>query len=170
MTRIRDATQSDLARITEILNQAISSTTSSFDLTATTVEQRDVWMRERRAKSFPVLVAERNGSVVGFGSFAMFRPWEGYRYTVEHSIYIDPRFQNLGAGTTLLLALIERARGLGIHVMVAAIEATNAESIDLHRKAGFEQSGYLSQVGCKFDKWLDLVLMQKSLECTEPGS
>ena len=120
-------------------------------------------MHERRAKGFPVLVAERDGLVAGFASFATFRPWQGYRYSVEHSIYIDPLLQGRGIGKALLEALIARAESLGIHVMIAGIEASNAVSLTLHRQAGFAPCGCLRQVGRKFDRWLDLLFMQKIL-------
>ncbi len=108
-------------------------------------------------------MAERDGEVIGFGSFGSFRLWDGYIGTVEHSIYVAPAFQRRGAGKALLAALIQKAEALRLHVMIGGIESGNTISIELHRRMGFEESGRLREVGRKFDRWLDLVLMQKLL-------
>jgi phosphinothricin acetyltransferase len=105
---------------------------------------------------------ERNPQL-GFASYGDYRPWDGYLHTVEHSIYIHPDAQGRGLGRALLAALIERAEAQGKHVMVAGIEAKNAASIALHRRAGFEEAGQLREVGRKFGRWLDLLFMQKTL-------
>lgn len=160
---IRDARADDLPRILAITNEAIVNTTSVFSLSTTTLEARRHWMRDRQASGFPVLVAEVEGIVQGFGSFGAFRPWEGFCHTVEHSLYVEPSAQAKGIGTTLLGALIERARAMQLHVMVGGIEAQNTRSLSLHRHAGFTESARLEQVGRKFDRWLDLVFVQKIL-------
>lgn len=160
---IRDARTDDLPRILAITNEAIVNTTSVFSLSTTTLQARRLWMRERQASRFPVLVAEVDGIVQGFGSFGTFRAWEGFRHTVEHSLYVDPSAQGRGLGTAILDALIKQARALGLHVMVGGIEAKNTRSLALHGRAGFTESARLEQVGRKFDRWLDLVFVQKIL-------
>jgi phosphinothricin acetyltransferase len=100
---------------------------------------------------------------VGFASFGDFRPFPGYRHTVENSVYVDERHHRLGVGRSLLAALIERATALDKHVMIAGIEAANAASINLHASLGFVEVGRMPEVGCKFGRWLDLVFMQKRL-------
>ena len=156
---IRDATPADLPRILEITNQAIAETSAVYSLTPATLEQRAAWMAERQAAGLPVLAAEMAGVVAGFGSFAQYRPWEGYVHTVEHSIYVWPAAQGRGLGRALLVALVERARAQGRHVMVGGIDAANATSIRLHESLGFETAGTLREVGRKFDRWLDLTFM-----------
>ena len=97
-------------------------------------------------------------------SLGDWRPFDGYRHTVEHSIYIRNDRRGTGISKTLMIELIERARGLGKHVMVAGIEAGNAASIRLHQKLGFEQVGHLKEVGTKFGTWLDLAFLQLTLD------
>lgn len=160
---IRDATSVDLPRLLEITNEAIVNTTAVWTLAPTTLEARRAWLTERQASGFPVLVADHDGRVAGFASFGSYRPWDGYLHTVEHSIYVHPDSQGRGTGAALLDALIERAERQGKHVMVAGIEATNAASVRLHQKAGFQQVGVLHEVGRKFGRWLDLLFMEKRL-------
>jgi phosphinothricin acetyltransferase len=121
-------------------------------------------MRARQHAGYPILVAMNAEKVVGFASFCDFRPFPGYRHTVENSIYVDERHHRLGIGRNLMVALIERARAMRKHAMVAGIEAANTGSIALHASLGFVEVGRLPEVGCKFGRWLDLVLMQKRLD------
>jgi phosphinothricin acetyltransferase len=108
--------------------------------------------------------------VIGFASFTDFRPWPGYRYTVENSIYVDPSFHRRGAARALLGSLIARAIELGKHTMVAGIEASNEASLALHRGENFMESGRIPEVGCKFGRWLDLIFLSKKLDNqAEPG-
>lgn len=160
---IRDATETDLLRILEITNEAIANTTAVWSVKLATLDARRMWLLERQARGFPVLVADVNGSVLGFASYGDYRPWDGYLHTVEHSIYVHPDAQGRGLGRALLTALLERAKAQGKHVMVAGIEASNTASIALHRSAGFEEVGQLREVGRKFGRWLDLKFMQITL-------
>jgi phosphinothricin acetyltransferase len=113
----------------------------------------------------PLLVAVgEHGDVLGYASFGDWRAFEGYRHTVEHSVYVREGQRGKGIGKVLMRALIERARALGKHAMVAGIEAKNAESIRLHETLGFEQVGYLKEVGTKFGAWLDLAFLQLTLD------
>jgi phosphinothricin acetyltransferase len=163
VTDIRDATEADLPDILAITNEAIANTVAVWTLAPTTLEARRDWFRDRRARGFPVLVAQDDRGVIGFATFGDFRPWQGYLHSVEHSLYVRPDAQGRGAGKALLAALILRATEMGKHVMIGGIEASNAVSIGLHRRAGFEIAGTLREVGRKFDRWLDLVFMQKIL-------
>ncbi len=160
---IRDAEPFDIPAILEITNEAIRNTTALWTLTPATLAQRRAWFAERQAAGFPVLVAARGGAVAGFASFGAFRPHEGYLHTVEHSIYVAPQAQGAGVGRALLAELLLRGTTLGKHAMVGGIEAGNAPSLALHARAGFVETGRLPQVGRKFDRWLDLVFMQKLL-------
>ncbi|ANC92323.1 N-acetyltransferase [Azospirillum humicireducens] len=164
MTRdIRAATDADLPAIVAILNEAILNTTAVWSLTPTTLEQRRAWMAERKSKGMPVLVAELDGAIVGFASYGEFRPWEGYKHTVEHSIYVDSTVRGRGIGRGLLAALLDDAKRSGKHMIVAGIEAENTASIRLHAAFGFVEAGCIRQVGRKFDRWLDLLFLQKQL-------
>ena len=160
---IRDARASDLPRMTKILNELIADTTAVWTLSPTTLEARQAWLDERQRRGFPVLVAQADGRMLGFASFGDFRPWEGYGKTVEHSVYVDGPARRRGIGAALLAALIERGRALGLHAMVGGIEAGNGASLALHANLGFREVGRLPEVGRKFDRWLDLVFVERLL-------
>lgn len=160
---IRDAAESDLPFILGIVNEAIQNTTAIWDLAPMTLDARRAWFAERRAGGFPILIAEDNGTQAGFGSYGQFHPKEGYRLTVEHSVYVAPQAQGRGVGRALLTALTDHAATHGFHTMVGLIEAENKPSLALHRWAGFAEAGVLRQAGRKFGRWLDVVYMQKML-------
>src|SRR6201746_2830565 len=122
---IRPAEESDLPRILDITNDAILNTTSSWNITPTTLEARSRWLAERQAAPLPVLGSVRDGFVTGFGSYGAFRPWDGYALTVEHSIYVDAACRRHGAGRRLLTALLDHAARAGMHVMIGAISSRN---------------------------------------------
>jgi L-amino acid N-acyltransferase YncA len=160
---IRDAVEADLKAILAITNDAILTTTANWNIRPTTLEARASWFADRRSAGLPVLVAEEGGAVCGFASYGPFRAFDGYAATVEHGLYVAREAQRRGHGAALLGALIARARGAGLHVMVAAIEARNEASLALHARFGFARVGLMPEVGRKFDRWLDLVLMQRIL-------
>ena len=160
---IRAANESDLPAILTIYNDAVLYTTAIWNETPVDLANRRAWFEGRRAAGFPVLVADANGRIAGYGSFGDFRPFEGYRVTVEHSLYVAADARREGLGSALLAALIGEAHGLRKRMMVGAIDATNAASLALHRKFGFVENGRLPGVGEKFGRPLDLVLMQKNL-------
>lgn len=161
---IRDAVVSDLPAILGIYNQAVLETTSVWSDQPVELQSRERWLEERRVLDYPVLVAEAQGEVCGYASFGDFRPWPGYARTVENSVYVSPQWHRRGVGRALLSKLLDRGRARDKHVMVAGIEASNAASIALHAGLGFQEVGRLSQVGMKFDRWLDLVFMQVRLD------
>lgn len=161
---IRDALPADAAAILPIYNHAVSSTTAIWNDAESDLAGREAWLAARAAAGFPVLVAEVDGAVVGYASFGDFRAWDGYRFTVEHSVYVDPARHRGGIGRALLASLIERARATGKHAMIAGIEAGNGGSLALHHALGFREVGRLPQVGAKFGRWLDLVFLQLTLD------
>lgn len=161
---IRDATADDLPAILAIFNEAIRATTAVWRLVEVTREERAGWMAGRRAQGYPVLVAVEGGAVVGFGSFGDFRAGEGYAITVEHSVYVDAAARRQGHGQALVEALIAHARALGKRVMIGGVDAANAPSIRLHERLGFAVTARLPAVGRKFDRPLDLVFLQRSLD------
>jgi phosphinothricin acetyltransferase len=153
-----------LPGILAIYNEVIATSTAVFSDRPATLEDRQAWFTARAGQGYPVLVAvEDDGSVLGFASFGDFRAWPGYRHTVEHSVHVRADARGRGIGSALLPPLLERAADLGKHVVVAGIDADNAGSIRMHERLGFERTGHLRQVGRKFDRWLDLVLMQRFL-------
>ena len=167
---IRDAVEADAQRIMEIYNDAVLNTTAIWNEVTVDVENRRHWMRERQRLGYPVLVAvDSSDRVLGYASFGDFRAFDGYRHTIEHSVYVHQSARRSGIACALLAGLIARARALGKHVMVGAIEAGNEASIALHLKVGFEHCGNMKEVGTKFGRWLDLALLQLRLDDRAPG-
>jgi phosphinothricin acetyltransferase len=160
---VREAEDSDLEAVRRIYNDAVAHTTAIWNEVQVDLDDRRRWAGARRALGYPVLVAIVDGEVAGYGSFGDFRAFDGYRHTCEHSVYVDGRFRRRGVARALVEALVERARGLGKHAMIAGIEAGNAASIALHAGLGFVEVGRLPEVGRKFDRWLDLVFLEKIL-------
>lgn len=169
---VRNATATDIEAITAIYNDAVANSTAIWNEVTVDATNRAAWLAEQTSKGFPVLVAlDDSGAVVGYASFAPWRSWDGYRHTVEHSVYVRQDQRGCGVGTNLMIELIDRARTLGKHVMVAGIEANNEASIKLHHKLGFKTVGLLTEVGTKFGAWLDLAFLQLTLDRrTDPDS
>ncbi|MDQ7988244.1 MAG: N-acetyltransferase family protein [Candidatus Dactylopiibacterium sp.] len=162
---IRDANATDVAAILAIYNDAVLHTTAIWNETPVDAANRAAWLAARKAAGMPVLVSEdSHGVVTGYASFGDWRPFEGYRHSVEHSVYVRHDCRERGIGRALMEALIVRARTLGKHVMVAGIDAANVSSIALHAKLGFREVGRLPEVGTKFGRWLDLVFLQLTLD------
>lgn len=158
---IRDAGLSDIAAITAIYNHAVLHTTAIWNDAPISVQNRIDWLQQRQAQGYPVLVAVNQAhEVLGYASFGEWRPFDGYKQTVEHSVYVREGQQGAGIGTALMQALMLRARQLDKHVMVAAVDADNIASIKLHLALGFQQVGLMPQVGRKFGRWLDLLWLQ----------
>ena len=163
---LRDATDADLPGILAIYNDLIANSTAVYATEAATLGERRDWMRARTERDFPVLVAIDAQGVAGFASFGDWRgrgSWNGYRYTVEHSVHVRDDVRARGIGRELLEALVPRARLLGKHVMIGGIDATNNASIRFHARLGFEPVAHFREVGHKFGRWLDLVFMQRLL-------
>jgi L-amino acid N-acyltransferase len=160
---IRPAAEADLPKILEIYNHAVAHTTAVWNDKVVDLDNRRQWFEARRAQGFPVLVAQSGDGVAGYGSFGDFRAFDGYRFTVEHSVYVAAAARRQGIASALLTALTERARAQGKHAMVAGIAGENEASIRLHLKHGFVETARMPEIGFKFDRWLDLVFMQKLL-------
>jgi L-amino acid N-acyltransferase len=160
---IRLADDGDLPAINAIYNQYVSTSTTTYELAPSTMDQRRRWYEGREA-IHPVTVACRGETVVGWGSLHTFRAKAGYRSTVENSVYVHPDHQRSGVGAAILADQIKRARKLGLHAIVAAIDSEQTASLALHAKAGFREVGRFPQVGRKFDRWLDAVFMERLLD------
>lgn len=166
--RIRNAEAGDISGILEIYNDAVLHTTAIWNETVVDAADRAAWVAERQRLGYPVLVAVNDeGDVEGYASFGGWRAWDGYRHTVEHSVYVRRDRRGGGIGRALMRELIMRAGALGKHVMVAGIEAGNTASIRLHESLGFEAAGVLREVGTKFGRWLDLAFLQLRLDGPE---
>lgn len=158
---IRDAGESDLPGLLAIYNDVIATSTAIYADLPVTLENRAEWWRARVALGYPVLVAVDDTGVLGFSTFGDFRTWPGYRFTVEHSVHVRSDCRGQGVGRQLVKALFPLAAALGKHVMIAGIDAANDASIRFHERLGFEKTGHLREVGHKFDRWLDLVFLQR---------
>lgn len=165
---IRDAKEKDISEILEIFNYAIIHTTAIYDYIPHTIEQRERWFRQRKEQGMPVIVYEEDNRILGFGSYGLFRPHPAYKYSVEHSIYVKPDFQNKGIGSKLLKSIIDIADKNGYAMLIGVIDSNNEKSIKLHETHRFIKTGKLNKVGYKFNGWLDVVLMQ--LELSGPNN
>jgi L-amino acid N-acyltransferase len=156
---IRLASVDDLARINDIYNHFVQTSTCTYQEQPESIESRREWF-EGHGPFHPVTVAEVGGQVVGWGSLSAYRARSAYRFTVENSVYVDQAHHQRGIGSTILRDLIGRARQIGHHTIIAGIDAHQTASVALHRRHGFEKVGQLKTVGYKFDHWLDVILMQ----------
>ena len=162
---IRDAAEADLPWIVDIYNDAVRHSTATWNDQDVTLEDRREWLRQRRELQLPILVAVApGGAVLGYSSLSPFRAWSGYRHTAEHGIYLAAAARGQGLGKRLLAATLERARQCRLHCVVACMCSSSEHSIRLHTSGGFTNVGYMPQVGRKFDRWLDLVIMQRLLD------
>jgi L-amino acid N-acyltransferase len=164
---VRDATPEDIPEITAIYNALLETTTHEWTETLHSVAEREQWLAAKAATGNPALVAVEQGEVVGWATYGDFRDserWPGYRFTVEHSIHVREDCWGRGIGRGLIDALVERARRDGKHVMVAGIDSENTGSVRFHERLGFFEVGRLPEVGEKFGRRLDLVLMQRMLD------
>lgn len=160
MITIRLATESDLPAMLAIYNDIIVNTTAVWDYEPHTLEMRRQWLATKQEQGFPVFVALDNHKLVGFASIGTFRTWIGYRFTVENSVYVDRFCRGKGTGKLLLQKTIDAARELNLHSIIAGIDADNEISIEMHKKLGFKEAAHLKEVGYKFDRWLDLKLLE----------
>jgi L-amino acid N-acyltransferase YncA len=164
---VREAVEADLPAIVDLQNAFVSSTTIEWTETPHTVPERAAWLQRQRALRHAVLVAVAADDVVGWCSFSDFRDtikWPGYRYTVEHTVHVREDHWGNGVGRALMMRLFEAARSLGKHVMVGAVTGENDASIRFHERLGFVEVARMPHVGAKFGRWLDLVLLQRTLD------
>ena len=161
---IRPAAPADLPAITTVYGWNVLNGTGTFELEAPDLAEMTRRHADLTAKGRPWLVAERAGAVLGYAYANQFRPRRAYRFCLEDSIYLLPDAQGQGIGRLLLAELMARCEAAGTRQMLAVIgDSANAGSIGVHRRLGFEQVGLMKSAGWKFDRWLDVVIMQKSL-------
>ncbi|PKG23371.1 GNAT family N-acetyltransferase [Niallia nealsonii] len=161
---IRDMQEKDLPEVLEIYNDAIIHTTAVYSYTPQTLKDRQLWYKQKLEDGYPVLVFEENNIVMGFATYGQFRPWPGFKYTIEHSVYVHKEFRKKGIGTKLLKALIAVAESQKYATLIAGIDANNEKSILAHTKLGFYHAGTIKRAGYKFEKWLDLSFYQLDLQ------
>ena len=160
--QIRPAIRPDLPGILEIYNDAVLTTTATYDYEPRTLEHRTQWFEERQRDGYPVFVAvDDAGRVIGWSALNPFHARMGYRFTSENSVYVAVDMRGKGLGKLLLAPLIEGAKARGLHAIIAVIDADNEASIRLHAAFGFEKVGLFKQTGFKFNRWLDVVYMER---------
>jgi L-amino acid N-acyltransferase YncA len=160
--KLRLGTLDDASDLREIYNREVLETTNTFDIEPRTLEEQESWIAEREG-ALGVVVAEIDGRVVGFASLSPYRPRAAYRTTVENSVYVDQSARGSGVGRTLMEELIDVATRRGFHTIVAHIAGGHEASIGLHHACGFQVVGTEREVGRKFGKWLDVIVMQRML-------
>ncbi|MFZ1342092.1 GNAT family N-acetyltransferase [Thiothrix eikelboomii] len=152
------------ATILAIFNHTIIHSTALYDYQPRSLAFMQAWFATKTAEGWPVIGLEQEGQLLAFASYARFRPYPAYKYSVEHSIYVDPEQRGQGLGKHLLRALIQTAEGQHYHLMIGGIDAQNAASIALHESLGFVHAGTIQQAGFKFGRWLDLAFYQLTLK------
>jgi L-amino acid N-acyltransferase len=162
--QITHATTKDLPGIMAIMNHNILHSTALYDYAPKSEADILQWYSEKAEAGWPVIVAKEGSTVVGYGSYGTFRFKEGFKFTVEHSVYVAEGRHGKGIGNALMQQLIHLAKQGGYHTMIGCIDAHNAGSIAFHKKFGFTEAGVLKQSGFKFGKWLDLLFMQLMLK------
>jgi len=160
MIHIREAVDDDLPQILVIYNEVIQNTTAVYDYEPHTLEMRKQWLDAKKEQGFPVFVAEENKKIVGLSSIGTFRAWAAYQYSVENSVYVAAEARGKGIGKLLIAPLIEAARKMNMHTIIASIDASNDASLRLHKIFGFREVAHFKEVGWKFGRWLDLKFLQ----------
>lgn len=160
---IRDAVASDMEEVTAIYNSIVLTSTAIYNEQTVTRDERLAWWQARVTQGYPLLVAVEDNAILGYATFGDFRPWSGYRLTVEGTVHIGQAVRGRGLGTALLTELTARARGLGKHMMIAGVDSENTASLRFLQRFGFTHSGRLHEVGFKFNRYLDLVFLQYEL-------
>lgn len=163
---IREALEQDVPGILAIYNDVIATSTAVYREDPASLDDRLQWFNARREQGHPILVAAGDSGILGFASYGDFRSWPGYRFSVEHTVHIRADERGRGVGTMLMQALIRRAAEQDKHVMIGGVDADNEPSLRFHERLGFVRAARLRQVGFKFDRWLDLVFVQRILTAT----
>ncbi len=153
---IRPATPEDIPAITAIYNSAVLNSTASFDVEPKSIEDRHRWLAQRLPQH-PVLVAEEDAAILGWGALSPYSERVAYARTAEVSVYVEEGYQMRGVGRAVSVALLQAAARAGLHAVLARICTENAASLAMMRSLGFTETGTLREVGCKFGRWLDVV-------------
>lgn len=162
MFEIRKAKHDDISSINQIYNEAIRNTNATFDIEEKTIDWQKKWF-ENHGTRYPIIVVEQNGKIVGWASLSKFDEKEAYADSTEISVYIKKEFQRQGIGRKLMKSIIMEGEKSGIHTIIARITKGNDHSVRLHEMFDFKKVGILREIGYKFDKLLDVIIMQKIL-------
>jgi len=168
MITIRLATENDLQQILEIYNDIIKNTTAVYYYEPHTLEMRRQWFIEKQEKGFPVFVAEEDGLILGMSTIGPFRAPTAYQYTVENTVHVAAHARGKGIGKLLLPPVIEAAKRMNMHAIIAGIDAGNEVSLHLHKSFGFEEVAHFKEVGYKFGRWLDLKFLELRITPSAP--
>ncbi|GAB3777416.1 GNAT family N-acetyltransferase [Ramlibacter monticola] len=164
MLTLRPSTDADVPAITAIYAHHVLHGTGTFETTPPTEAEMAARRGDVLAKGLPYLVADNDGQVLGFAYCQWFKPRPAYRYSAEDSIYLDPKAAGQRIGNKLLTELTRQAEAMGLRKLIAVIgDSDNVRSIGVHRAVGFRHAGKIEACGWKFDRWLDIVLMEKAL-------
>jgi L-amino acid N-acyltransferase len=150
--------------ILAIFNDAIAHSTALYDYKPRTLDMMEGWFEAKRKGAYPVIGVESDSqALMGFASYGTFRAWPAYKYSVEHSVYVDARFRGRGLGKILMQEIVAAAQGQNYHTLVGVIDSSNVVSIRLHEAVGFTCCGTIRQAGFKFGRWLDVSFYQLML-------
>ncbi len=163
MLVIRPAELADLDQITEIYNEAIRTSTATFDTEPKTREDRLAWFQNHGPR-FPIIVADQEGDVIGWASLTRWSEKAAYDISAETTFYVKDGHRGQGVGRALKAAIIAEAQRLGFHSLLARVTAESKESLHLNKSFGFTEVGVLKEIGRKFDRLLDVHVLQKILE------
>jgi len=152
-------------QILDIFNDAILNSTALYEYKPRTPEVITAWFENKKRGNYPVIgLVTESGELMGFGSYGAFRAFPGYKYTVEHSVYVAAKYRGRGAGKLLLQEIVRHAREQNYHLLIGVIDSQNTVSINLHKRLGFQHAGTIKQSGFKFGRWLDVDFYQLTLD------
>jgi phosphinothricin acetyltransferase len=160
---IRRADRSDVPAMREIFNEVLRNSNSIYRDEEVSLEERFAWFDEKIEHGFPLFGAYDEDKLIGYAGYGTWRAAQGYRKSVELTIYVDSAYRAKGIGSKLMQRIIEQGKSDGFHVMIGAIDAENRGSIEFHKRFGFTETARMPEVALKNGKWLDLVFMQKLL-------
>lgn len=161
--KIRLAERTDVPAMREIFNEVLRNSNSIYREDEVTLEDRYAWFDEKIEHGFPIFGAYEEDQLVGYAGYGAWRAAQGYRKSVELTIYVDRKFRGAGFGSELMKTIIDQAKVDGHHVMIGAIDSDNQQSINFHKRFGFTETARMPEVALKNNKWLTLIFMQKLL-------
>lgn len=164
MYQIRLANKNDVSDILEIMNEIILNSLAMYDIDPKAESDVEQWLSTKNKNKFPVIVLTSEDKVIGYATYDQFRPRQGYKSTIEHSVHLNKSYRGKGLGKSLLKEIIEYATKEGYFNMIGGMDKTNTKSIELHKKLGFKKVGEIPFVARKFDRWLTLELYSKLLK------
>ena len=160
---IRRAERNDVPAMREIFNEVLRNSNSIYREEEVSLEERYSWFDEKISHGFPIFGAYDGEKLIAYAGYGSWRAAQGYRETVELTIYVDSAYRGSGVGSKLMQTVIDQAKNDGLHVMIGAIDSKNIDSINFHKKFGFVETARMPEVALKHGQWLDLIFMQKQL-------